>query len=298
MRRSIVTSLMVAGIVLATSIYAYAQAEATVAPETGYASVNGLEMYYEIYGAGEPIILLHGGLGGIVEFSQIIPFLAETRQVIAVELQGHGHTADIDRPLSFETMADDIAALVGELGYEKVDLLGFSLGGGVALRTAIQHPEIVRNLILISTPFKRSGIHAEFQAGMSPEYMNAESASQMLNTPMYQYYSSVAPRLDDWAEFVGKVGEFTGQDYDWTEEVEAMTTPTLIVQADNDMLPPSQGVEEFNLRGGGVAGGFAQVPNVQLAVLPNTIHFNILYRSDLLAPIINGFLNPPPAPAQ
>ncbi|HEX2618759.1 MAG TPA: alpha/beta hydrolase, partial [Phototrophicaceae bacterium] len=138
--------------------------------EGQYASINGLQMYYEIHGEadpeGVPLVLLHGGLGGIVEFSQLLPLLVENHQVIAVELQGHGHTADIDRPLSYELMADDVAALIQSLGYEKADVAGYSLGGGVALRTAIQHPEVVHKLVLISTPFQRKGIHDEFLAGM------------------------------------------------------------------------------------------------------------------------------------
>ncbi len=293
-RKTFLLIVMTAGMILATSTFAVAQTDTT--ETTGYASVNDLEIYYEIHGTGEPLVLLHGGLGGIVEFSQLLPLLAQTRQVIAVELQGHGHTADIDRPLSYELMADDVAALIQELGYESADVMGYSLGGGVALRTAIQHPEVVRKLILISTPYKREGIHQEFRSGM--EAMNAEAAQMMLETPMYQFYASVAPKLEDWSTLVGKAGELLAQDYDWTAEVETMTTPTLIVQGDSDMLPPQQGVELFSLRGGGVAGGFAQMPNSQLAVLPNTTHFDILYRTDLLIPIINAFLNPPPPPTQ
>jgi pimeloyl-ACP methyl ester carboxylesterase len=134
--------------------------------DTGYAPVNGLAMYYEVYGEGDPLVLIHGGLGGIIEFGQLIPVLSQTRQIIAVERQGHGRTADIDRPLSYETLADDIAALIDYLGYEQADVMGFSLGGGVALQTAIRHPESVRNLVLISTPSARSGIHPEFRMGM------------------------------------------------------------------------------------------------------------------------------------
>lgn len=288
LRKSLVSIAVCAIIILATSAHTFAQTDTSAEPH--YASVNGLEMYYEIHGTGEPLILLHGGLGGIAEFGPLLPLLAESRQVIAVELQGHGHTADIDRPLSYEAMADDIAALIDELGYESVDVMGYSLGGGVALRTAIQHPEVVRKLILISTPYKREGIHPEFRSGM--EAMSAESAAMMLETPMYQFYASVAPKLEDWSTLVGKIGEMMSQDYDWSAEVENVTTPTLIVQGDSDMLSPQQGVELFTLLGGGVAGGFAPLPNSQLAVLPNTIHFDILYHTDLLNPIINSFLNP------
>lgn len=263
--------------------------EATAEPH--YAAVNGLNLYYEVHGTGEPLILLHGGLGGIVEFSQLLPLLAETRQVIAVELQGHGRTADIDRPLSFEGMADDIAALITELGFEKADVMGFSLGGAVALRTAVQHPEVVNKLILISTAYKRSDIHQEFLAGM--ETMTAESANMLLETPMYQFYSSVAPNLDNWAALVGKVGDLMRQDYDWSGDVSTMTTPMLIVAGDSDFIPVSSVLDLFELRGGGVAADFVGFPNAQFAVLPATSHFTILYRTDLLMPILTPFLNPP-----
>jgi pimeloyl-ACP methyl ester carboxylesterase len=259
--------------------------------EGNYASVNGLELYYEIHGSGQPLILLHGGLGGIVEFSQLLPALAETRQVIAVELQAHGRTADIDRPLSFEFMADDIAALIENLGLEKADILGFSLGGGVALRTAIDHPEVVNKLVLVSTAYRRAGIRPEFLAGMSG--MNADAAQMMLETPMYQFYSSVAPNLEDWPTLVSKVGELLAQDYDWSEDVAAITAPTLIVVGDSDYIPPSHGVELFGLLGGDVAGDFVGMPVSQLAVLPGTSHFTILTRTDLLLPVITPFLDAP-----
>jgi pimeloyl-ACP methyl ester carboxylesterase len=295
LRKTLYTVATIAGLMLVSSTFASAQGDPSATPETGVASVNGVEMYYEIHGSGEPLILIHGGLGGIVEFSQLLPALAESRQVIAVELQAHGHTADIDRPLSFEVMADDIAALIQHLGYERADVLGYSLGGGVALRTAIQHPEVVDRLILVSTPFRRESIHPEFRAGM--EAMSAEAAMQMLETPMYQYYASVAPQVENWAALVQKEADLLGQDYDWSDEVAAMTTPTLILVGDNDFIPPSHAVEMYQLLGGGVAGGLAQPPASQFAVLPNTIHFNILYRTDLLLPIINPFLDPQPQQA-
>lgn len=247
------------------------QAQETVGQ---YASINGLEMYYEIHGEGEPLLLLHGGLGGIVEFAQLLPQLAQTRQVIAVEMQGHGHTADIDRPMSYEALADDVAALIAHLGLEQADVLGYSLGGGVALRTAIQHPEVVRKLILISTTYSTAGLHPEFYAGMTS--VTAETASAMLETPMYQFYASVAPQPEDWATFAGKVGDMLRPEYDWSEEVKSVTAPTLIVVGDSDMLTPTHAVELFKLLGGGVAGGLGPMPVSQLNILPATNHFTIL----------------------
>ncbi|MCI0712989.1 MAG: alpha/beta hydrolase [Chloroflexi bacterium] len=265
---------------------------ATHAQEGGqYASVNGLEIYYEVHGEGQPLMLLHGGLGGTVEFAQLIPALAESRQVIAVELQGHGHTADIDRLLTYEGMADDIAALIEHLEYDSVDILGFSLGGGVALQTAIRHPEVVRKLVVISAPYSQSGIHPEFLGGMMA--MNAEAAAAMIETPMYQYYASVAPNLDDWPTLVGKLGEMLSQDYDWSEDVATIAAPTLIVAGDSDEIPPTHAASMFELLGGGVPGDFVGLPNSQLAILPGTTHFTILTRTDLLVPIVTAFLDAP-----
>lgn len=257
--------------------------------DTGYAPVNGLAMYYEIHGEGEPLILIHGGLGGIVEFSALIPVLAEAHQVIALELQGHGRTADIDRPLSYEALADDIAALVGYLGYEQVNVMGFSLGGGVALQTAIRHPEVVRRLIVVSTSYTHSGIHPEFRMGM--EAMSAEAADMLLETPMYTFYSAVAPNIEDWPVLVGKTGDMLRQDYDWSASVAELTTPTLILVGDADMIPPAQAVAMFALLGGGVPGDFVERPTSQLAVLPGITHFSIPAQPELIAPQITRFLS-------
>src|SRR6266849_9937956 len=160
-----------------------------------YASVNGLNLYYEIHGAGELLILLHGGVGAIQMFGEVLPSLAQNRQVVAVDLQAHGRTADIDRPLSFELMAGDIAALIKHLVIEEADIMGYSLGGGVALRTAIQHPEVVRKLVLVSTPFRRDGWYPEVLAAMGQS--GPESAEAMKRTPMYELYSRIALRPED-----------------------------------------------------------------------------------------------------
>jgi pimeloyl-ACP methyl ester carboxylesterase len=184
-----------------------------------HAAVNGLEMYYEIHGAGEPLILLHGGVGAIEMFGEVLPLLAEGRRVIAADLQAHGRTADIDRPMTFEAMADDVAALIEHLELGEADVMGYSLGG-VALRTAIQHPEVVKKLVLVSTPFKRDGWYPEVLAGM--DQMGPAAAEPMKQTPMYQLYSSVAPRPEDWPVLLTKLGGLLGQDYDWSEEAAAI----------------------------------------------------------------------------
>src|SRR5262249_30739069 len=159
--------------------------------ESGYAPVNGLNMYYEVHGAGQPLILLHGGLSTIdLTFGSVLPTLAQRRQVVAAELQGHGHTADIDRPFSFEAMADDVAGLMAYLGLRNADFYGYSLGGGVSWQTAIRHPELVRKLVIASSPVKRNGWYPEALAGMAQ--MNAETAQAMVQTPLYEAYARVA----------------------------------------------------------------------------------------------------------
>jgi pimeloyl-ACP methyl ester carboxylesterase len=259
-----------------------------------YANVNGLKLYYEIYGKGQPLILLHGGLGEIRMFDPILPSLAEKRQVLAVELQAHGHTADIDRPLSYEQMADDIAALIKHLKLGMADILGYSLGGGVALQTAIRHPELVQKLIVVSTVFKSDGWYPENRAGMRA--MNAEIAKTWVGSPMQQAYASVARKPEDWPVLVTKVGQLVSQDYDWSEAVSALKTPTMIVVGDADGVRTAHAVEFFELLGGGkVDGGWdgSGMSNARLAILPGLTHYNIC-SSQALATTAITYLDQPP----
>lgn len=258
-----------------------------------YAEVNDLKMYYEIHGGGEPLILLHGGVGAIEMFGGVLPLLAEGRRVIAVDLQAHGRTGDIDRPLSYESMADDIGALIEHLDLEKADVMGYSLGGNVALRTAIQHPEAVKKLVVVSTPFKRDGWYPEVLAGM--EQMGPEAAEPMKQTPMYQLYASVAPKPEDWPVLLTKLGELLRQDYDWSKDVEAIRTPTMIVIGDADSVRTAHAVEFFELLGGGKAdAGWdgSGMSNARLAILPGTTHYNIFF-SPTLAATVTPFLDAP-----
>lgn len=176
-----------------------------------YADVNGIKLYYEIQGAGRPLILLHGGLGAIEMFGPNLPALAKGRQLIAVDLQGHGRTADIDRPLRVTLMADDIAALMAHLGLDSADVMGYSLGGGVALQLAIRHPERVRKLVVVSTPFRRNGFYPDILAQQAQ--VNAAMAEAMKQTPMYQLYASIAPRSDDWSRLLDKIGATMKEDF-------------------------------------------------------------------------------------
>lgn len=263
--------------------------------KSGYAPINGLNLYYEIHGSGLPLVLLHGGLGVIEMFSNLLPALAETRQVIGVELQAHGHTADIDRPLRFELMADDVAALIRHLGFPKADLMGYSLGGGVALQTAIRHPVVVRKLVLVSTPCKRGGWYPEVLAGMAA--MNADAAKAMVGSPPHLAYLNSAPHPEDFPRLVEKTRELLGQDYDWSTEVAALNAPTMITGGDADSVRLSHLAEMFGLLGGGQKDGGMDgsgMSSSRLAVLPSTTHFTILEQASLV-PMVTTFLEEPPA---
>jgi len=246
MRQLIKTSTIVA--VLATSSLAPTQLTTSKTVKTGYAPVNGLRMYYEIHGTGKPLILIHGGAGSTANFTEI-PLLSNSRQVIAVDLQAHGRTADIDRPLSYEAMADDIAALIKYLGLEKADVMGYSLGGGVALRTAIQHPDLVRKLVVVSTTFKHTGWYPEILAAMAQS--GPAQAEQMKQSPMYQTYARVAPKPADWPVLFTKLGELLRKDYDWSKHVASIKAPALLVFGDADAVRTAHAVEFFELLGGG-----------------------------------------------
>ena len=258
-----------------------------------YAQVNGINLYYETHGAGRPLILLHGGLGSGEMFGPILPTLAERHQVIAVDLQGHGRTADIDRPIDIRLMADDIAALIDHLGLDKPDLVGYSLGGGVALQTAVKYPAKVRRLVAASANIRRDAIYPEMLAQQGQ--VNAAAAEFMKDTPMYELYQRVAPRPEDFPRLLDKMGESMAKDFDFTEEVRGLRVPTLIVAADADMAPPSHYVEVFRLLDGGLRdGGWMGEGRPQgghaLAILPGLTHYNI-FSSPLFAAVTLAFLD-------
>ena len=249
-----------------------------------YADVNGLHLYYEEHGAGQQtLVLLHGGLGATESLGTVLPVLAAGRRVVAVDLQAHGRTADIDRPLRFESMADDIAALIKHLGIGPAAVMGTSLGGSVALRTAIQYPDLINRLVVVSAPFRRSGWYPEILAGMAQ--MGPAIAEQMKQTYAYEMYSRIAPRVEDWPTLYTKMSDLLGQDYDWSDEVAALPMPTLVVAADADSFPPSHAAEFFTHLGGGQRDGGRegqlQRPDSQLAILPGTTHYTIFGQPEL-----------------
>jgi pimeloyl-ACP methyl ester carboxylesterase len=258
-----------------------------------YAEVNGINLYFETHGAGRPLILLHGGLGSGEMFGPILPALGERHQVIAVDLQGHGRTADIDRPIDVRLMADDIAALIGRLGLDKPDLVGYSLGGAVALQTAAKYPALVGRLVAASVNIWRDAIYPEMLAQQGQ--VNAAAAEFMKDTPMYQLYQRVAPRPEDFPRLLDKMGEGMAKDFDFTEEVRGLQVPTLIVAADADMAPPSHHVEVFSLLGGGLRdGGWMGEGRPKgghaLAILPGLTHYSV-FSSPLFAAVTLAFLD-------
>ncbi len=261
--------------------------------ETGYAPVNGLDMYYEIRGAGEPLVVLHGaymtGVGaGIAGMGSYVAALAENRRVIAPDLQAHGRTADIDRPLRYEPMADDVAALLRHLGIGQADVCGFSMGGAVALRLAIQHPALVRKLVAASasTTTTSDGVYPEVLAGISeitPEVF--------AGTPFAEEYARVAPNPDAFPGLVEKLKDLDAQEFTWPDaEIRAIAAPTMVVVGDADVVRPEHAVELFRLRGGGVPGDLTGLPDARLVILPGTTHIGVIGRAGWLAPMIEAFL--------
>src|SRR3954452_5896223 len=190
-----------------------------------HADVNGLSLHYEEHGFGKPLILLHGGIGAGEMYVPILPELTAGRRVITVELQGHGGTADVDRPLRPELMADDIAGLLDHLGLEQADVMGYSPVSIVALRTAIQHPARVRRLVLVSVAFRRDGSHPEVVAAM--DQMSAAAAEPVRQSPAYALYERIAPRPEDWGTMVAKTAELLKVDYDWMDEATRLAARTM-----------------------------------------------------------------------
>jgi pimeloyl-ACP methyl ester carboxylesterase len=256
-------------------------------PTSSVVQVNGVEFGYQVVGEGEPLILLHGGFGSVEMFGPNLELLAAGRQVVGVDLQSHGRSPAADRPLRFETMADDIAALIGSLGFDRAAIMGFSLGGGVGLRTAIQHPQVVERLVLVSTVFKRQGWYPEMTAGM--DAMGPETAGHLMQTPIYEAYRRVAPRVEDWPVLVGQVVEAVKVDYDWSAEIPGLSMPVMLVVGDADGMPPSHAVEFFGLLGGGrrdAGWDRSGMTRHRLAILPGVTHYDINVVPALSAAVI------------
>jgi pimeloyl-ACP methyl ester carboxylesterase len=258
-----------------------------------YANVNGLKLYYSVHGSGRPLILLHGGLYHGDMFGPVIPLLAGNHQVIVPDLQGHGRTADIDRPIDVRLMADDIAGLIDHLGLETPDIVGYSLGGGVALHLAVKYPNKIRRLVTISAHIRADAIDPAMRA--QQRQVTAAAAEFMKETPMYLEYQRLAPRPQDFPQLVDKIGKSMADEFDLSDEVRGLRVPTMVVAADADMAPPSHYVEVFKLLDGGLRDGGWMGENRPrgghaLAILPGLQHYNI-GSSPLLATVVGAFLD-------
>ena len=263
-------------------------------PRGEYAEVNGLRMYYEVHGSGMPLVLLHGAYMTIDAMGEILSGLAETRQVIAVELQGHGRTADVDRELSYEAMADDVAALIEHLGIDEADVFGFSMGGGVALQLAIRHPGVVRRLVVASASYASDHMHAELL-----EMIPSITPEAFAGSPIEETYLRIAPNPEDFPTLVAKLKSFMSSSFAWApEDIRGISAPTLLIVGDSDTIHLEHAVELFRLLGGGVMGDLSGLPKSQLAVLPGTTHFippgsGVPDRADWLLSMIPQFLDAP-----
>ena len=258
----------------------------------GYADVNGIKLYHEVYGEGEPLVLIHGGLTTIVEMQGWVQPLAKTRQVIAVEMQGHGRTADTDRPMSFTTMGDDIAVLLDGLKISKADLVGHSFGGASAIRAAIQHSEKVRRLVVISSPYAKSGWYPEAQRGMSQ--VGAAIAENMMQTPTGKF-STQWPEPQRFPQFLDKMGKMMSEDYDWSADIAKLPMPVLLVFADNDSVSHKHVAEFFALLGGGLKEpGWlnTELSKSRLAVVSGYSHYNFITSMEV-PQIVGKFLADP-----
>ena len=275
----------------ALALPAIATAQEGAAPRSGHVEANGISYYYEIHGQGEPLLLLHGGLGSIGMFEPVLPALADGREVIAVDLHGHGRTALGDRPISLPDIGDDMAEVLRQLGYEQVDVLGYSFGGGVALRLAVQHPERVRRLAIVSAGYARDGFHPEMLPMQAA--VGAAMAEQMKETPMYRSYVAVAPQPDDFPKLLDRMGELMRTPYDWSDDVKTLKMPVMLVYGDSDMYRLEHIVRFYQLLGGGLrdAGWMREhMSQNRLAILPDLTHYDI-FLSPALPATVRPFLD-------
>jgi len=258
---------------------------------TGRATLKGVDYHYDVRGQGEPLLLLHGGLGSSDMFEPLLPILGHGRQVIAVDLQGHGRSSLGSRSIRCEAIADDVAALLKRLGRAKVDVLGYSFGGCVGLRLAVQHPDLVRRLALVSTPFANDGWYAEMRAQQAQ--VSAAMAPMMKETPMYKSYVAVAPKPDEFPRLLDAMGDFMRQKYDWSADVAKLKMPVMLVYGDGDMVRPEHEIKFYQLLGGGLkdAGWNREsMPRNRLAILPDLTHYDI-FTSPRLAETVRPFLD-------
>jgi len=259
--------------------------------KSGHISANGVSYYYQVHGKGEPLLLLHGGLGQIEMFGPILGMLAESRQVIGVDLQGHGRTTLGTREISLIDMGDDMATILKQLGLGQVDVLGYSLGGGVAFRLAVQHPELVRRLVLVSAGYAQDGFYPEMLPMQAQ--VGAGMAEAMKDTPMYKSYVAVAPHPEDFPKLLDRMGAYMRKPYEWSDDVKKLTMPVMLIFGDSDMFRPEHIVKFYQLLGGGLKDAGWQRENMsknRLAILPDLTHYE-MFLAPSMARTALSFLN-------
>ena len=254
----------------------------------GHIEVNGVNYYYEVHGQGEQLLLLHGGLGSIDMFGPTLTALAKERQVIAVDLQGHGRTALGDRSVRTVDMGDDMAVIVKKLGHTQVDAMGYSLGGGVAFRFAVQHPDLVRRLVLVSAGFSTAGFHPEMLPMQAQ--LSGAMADFMKDTPMYKTYAAIAPHPEEFPKLLDRMGESMREPFDFSEDVKKLSMPVMLVFGDSDMYTTRHMAEFYNLLGGNLKDAGWQRENMsqnRLAILPDHTHYDTFMAPELPAIVLN-----------
>jgi pimeloyl-ACP methyl ester carboxylesterase len=299
MSKLIATLTTIAAMLAATTIVKATEEKPTMQTEipkpieSGHAPVNGVNYYYAMYGKGEPLLLLHGGLFHTEMFGLTLTRLAQRRQVIGVDLQGHGRTPLGDRQISLVDMGNDMAGVLKKIGFDKVDVLGYSMGGGVALQFAVQHPEWVRRLVLVSTPFAQDGFYPE----MLPQQaaLGGAMAEHMKETPIYKSYAAIAPHPEDFPKLLDQMGAYMRKPYDWSADVRKLTMPVMLIYGDSDMLRPEHEVKFYQLLGGGLKDAGWQREHIsqnRLAILPNLTHYEIGVApelADTALPFLDGY---------
>ncbi|MEO8171450.1 MAG: alpha/beta hydrolase, partial [Sediminibacterium sp.] len=254
---------------------------------SGYVPVNGIKVYYEVYGKGRPLVLLHGAFYTIeMNWGQLIPELSKTRKVIAIELQGHGHTPFSDRKLDLATLASDVEGVMNHLKVDSADVAGYSMGGSVAYQLTIQFPKRVKKLVIISSTYKSSG--------WQPEITNAFKTMKpelFTNTPMNAAYNSVAPDKTKWTKYVEQMIAFVGESFDMGESnIAKITSPVLLISGDNDGVDKIELIKTYQLLGGSVFADFVGLPKSQLAIVPSQGHVSLMMQTKAILGYLNGFL--------
>ena len=255
--------------------------------ESGYAEVNGLKMYYEVYGKGKPIVMVHGSYMNIpMNWSHMIPLFAKDRKVIVAEMQGHGRTRDIEREFSYEGTADDVSGLLSHLKIDSADILGYSMGGGVAFQFAVRHPEKVRRLVILSGTYKHDGWWADAEAMFA-----TINGDMFKGTPIQKQYDSLGNDPARFGDYVKKVISIDLKPYDWSKDVKGIQAPMFIAIGDADGVRYEHALELFRAKGGGKMGDLHGLPKSRLAIIPGTTHIGMIQRTDWLIPMITDFLD-------